>query len=153
VNISYTLNSFKVALNLAEEIKQQLLERTAEGFTDFDSYLIPNLNDGISTLSELSSNSEDTLNTTIENNEKTSDSIPTPSKEIGLIQSRDDVIIILDKICDYYDQNEPSSPLPLLLKRAKGIVHKDFLEVLEELVPGGVSMTESVFGKTEENEN
>ena len=35
------------------------------------------------------------------------------------VRSRDDVIRLIDKICDYYRDYEPSSPVPLLLKRAK----------------------------------
>src|SRR5690606_2172800 len=43
---------------------------------------------------------------------------PEPSAGIsGTIRNRDDVLTLLDKIIGYYERNEPSSPLPLLLQR------------------------------------
>jgi len=37
----------------------------------------------------------------------------------GPIQSREDVIRLLDQVSDWYSKYEPSSPVPLLLQRAK----------------------------------
>ncbi len=62
------------------------------------------------------------------------------------VRSREDVIRLLDKICDYYRDNEPSSPVPLLLRRAKRVVTMDFLELLRELVPSGVTEAELIRG-------
>src|SRR5688572_19560972 len=39
----------------------------------------------------------------------------------GAINSRDDVVKALDKICEFYEKSEPSSPVPLLLRRAQRI--------------------------------
>src|SRR5450432_649979 len=38
-----------------------------------------------------------------------------------------DVLLALDKICEYYAEFEPSSPIPLLLRRGKRLVSKSFL--------------------------
>lgn len=64
----------------------------------------------------------------------------------GEIRSRDDVLRTLDKICDYYDRYEPSSPLPMLLKRAKRLVTKSFLDILEDLTPDGLSQARIIGG-------
>ena len=40
----------------------------------------------------------------------------------GAINTRDDVTRMIDKICEYYARTEPSSPVPLLIKRAKRLV-------------------------------
>lgn len=70
-----------------------------------------------------------------------------PAKPIsGTIQSRDDVIRTLEKICEYYDRYEPSSPVPLLLKRAKRLASKDFLDIIRDLVPEGISQAEAIRG-------
>ncbi len=53
---------------------------------------------------------------------------------------------MLDKICKYYAQNEPASPVPLLLERAKRLVPKNFFEVLEDLAPDGMSQLLMVSG-------
>ena len=50
----------------------------------------------------------------------------------GAINSRNDVIQAIDRICDYYAMHEPSSPVPLLLRRAQGMVAKSFYEILED---------------------
>jgi len=64
----------------------------------------------------------------------------------GDIRSRDDVIRTLDRICDYFHKHEPSSPVPLLLKRAKRLVAKDFMDILRDLTPDGVSQAELIGG-------
>jgi type VI secretion system protein ImpA len=71
---------------------------------------------------------------------------PPPPDEI---RSRDDVTRLLDKICDYYQEHEPSSPVPLLLKRAKRVATMSFLELLRELAPAGVEQAETLGGVTE----
>jgi type VI secretion system protein ImpA len=56
----------------------------------------------------------------------------------GEVRSRDDVFKALDKICDYYEKHEPSSPIPLLLRRAQKLSSMTFLEIIRELAPGGL---------------
>jgi len=68
---------------------------------------------------------------------------------VGEITSRDDVIRMLDKICDFYAKHEPSSPLPLLLQRAKRLVYKTFMEILHDLAPDGVPQAEVIRGPEE----
>ncbi|MCG7985447.1 hypothetical protein A3194_14880 [Candidatus Thiodiazotropha endoloripes] len=57
----------------------------------------------------------------------------------GTINNRDDVIKTLERITQYYEKNEPSSPIPLLLDRAKRLVKMDFYEIVQDLAPGGSS--------------
>jgi len=68
----------------------------------------------------------------------------------GVIHGRADVVRVLDKICEYYSVNEPSSPIPLLLRRAQRLVEKSFLEILEDMVPDGVKQAKIVSGNTDE---
>lgn len=65
---------------------------------------------------------------------------------VGDIKSREDVIRLLDRICEYFQKNEPSSPVPLLLRRAKGLVAKDFMDILRDLTPDGVAQAELIGG-------
>jgi type VI secretion system protein ImpA len=64
----------------------------------------------------------------------------------GEVQTRDDVIRALDKICRYCEKYEPSSPLPLLLRRARRLVTMDFVEIIRDLTPDGVSQIEVIGG-------
>ncbi|WP_179283427.1 type VI secretion system protein TssA [Bordetella genomosp. 9] len=53
------------------------------------------------------------------------------------IRGRDDVARLLDRICEYYAQQEPGSPVPVLLQRAKGLIPMNFIELMSELAPQG----------------
>jgi type VI secretion system protein ImpA len=64
----------------------------------------------------------------------------------GPIQSREDVIRSLDQVCDWYAKYEPSSPVPLLLRRAKRLVNKSFLEAVQDLTPGGLGEIQTIAG-------
>ncbi|OON63022.1 hypothetical protein B0920_06275 [Massilia sp. KIM] len=64
----------------------------------------------------------------------------------GEIAGREDVLRLLDRICAWYAQQEPSSPVPLLLQRARGLVDKNFTQLLEELAPDGLSQLAQVSG-------
>lgn len=68
----------------------------------------------------------------------------------GAINSRTDVVKMIDKICDYYSTHEPSSPIPLLMRRAQRLVPKSFVEIMEDLAPDGVAQLRVVSGEAEE---
>jgi type VI secretion system protein ImpA len=63
-----------------------------------------------------------------------------------VITRREDVIEGLDKIIKWLERNEPSSPLPMLLKRAKRLSTMSFLDILRDLSPDGVSQAEVIVG-------
>jgi type VI secretion system protein ImpA len=67
----------------------------------------------------------------------------------GQIRTRDDVVRVLDAVCEYYRAKEPSSPVPILLVRAKNLVPKGFMEIIEDLVPDGMSQLQVIRGKVE----
>ena len=64
----------------------------------------------------------------------------------GAVRNRSDVLAAIDRVCEYYVRAEPSSPVPLLLQRAKRLVNKDFMEIVRDLTPGGVSEAEAIGG-------
>ncbi len=68
----------------------------------------------------------------------------------GAIRGRADVTLLIDKICRYYSDNEPSSPVPLILGRVKRLVTMDFLEILKDLTPDGVDQFRLVSGIKED---
>jgi len=69
----------------------------------------------------------------------------------GEITSNADVNRMIDKICEYFRRNEPSSPVPLLLQRAKRLVAKDYMEILQDLTPDAVSTARMITGDEEED--
>lgn len=60
------------------------------------------------------------------------------------INNRQDVIRLLDKICTYYEHFEPGSPVPLLLKRARQLVEKNFIEIIQDLAPDSAGKIKSL---------
>ncbi|TFY89040.1 type VI secretion system protein TssA [Pseudomonas nabeulensis] len=75
---------------------------------------------------------------------------PAAPRPVGDIASRDDVLRSLDKILAYYTRHEPSSPLPVLLNRAKNLVHADFAAIVRNLIPDGMSQFENLRGPDDE---
>lgn len=71
---------------------------------------------------------------------------------VGEISSNADVLKAIDKIMAYYERYEPSSPVPILLRRAKKLVSADFLTIIRELAPQGMENVELVAGREEEEE-
>jgi type VI secretion system protein ImpA len=67
----------------------------------------------------------------------------------GRIETPQDVIRKLDEICDYYARCEPSSPIPLLLRRAQRLVGLSFVDLMKDLAPGGMSELQVISGSYE----
>lgn len=65
---------------------------------------------------------------------------------VGAIRSREDATRALDAVAAFFRTNEPSSPIPLLIERAKRLVAKDFLAVLEELAPDALDQARKASG-------
>lgn len=68
---------------------------------------------------------------------------------VGELTSRKEVILMLDKLCEYFSRYEPSSPVPFLLRRAQRLMAKDFMEVLRDLAPGGADHAKIILGLDE----
>jgi type VI secretion system protein ImpA len=64
----------------------------------------------------------------------------------GEIRGRADIVLTLDRICRWYATNEPASPVPDLLERAKRLVSQNFLALLLELAPAGADQFRSLAG-------
>lgn len=62
------------------------------------------------------------------------------------VDCRSDVVHTLDRLCQYYALQEPSSPVPLLLQRARRLVDMSFIEILGDLSPGAVGEIKHVAG-------
>lgn len=73
-----------------------------------------------------------------------------PAARPGEVNSREDVQQSLDRLLQYYARHEPSSPLPVLLHRAKRLVNADFATIVRDLIPDGWSQFENLRG-TEDN--
>lgn len=64
----------------------------------------------------------------------------------GEIASREDAIRALDRVCEYFYNYEPSSPVPLLLQRAKRLVPMSFMEILRDMAPEALNQAQLITG-------
>ena len=82
--------------------------------------------------------------------EMAQDQAPTKLNMIaGDINSREDVVKQIDRICKYYENNEPSSPVPLVLNRAKKLVTMDFMAIIKDMSPDSLKAIASLAGLDE----
>jgi type VI secretion system protein ImpA len=58
----------------------------------------------------------------------------------------------MEAVAEFFRQNEPSSPIPLLLDRAARLVSKNFLEVLADMAPDAVAQARAAGGLRKDEE-
>lgn len=68
----------------------------------------------------------------------------------GTIRSRADVMLLLDRICEYLERTEPTNPASLMLRRSKRMMQMNFLELINEMAPDGLSQVQVVVGPQQE---
>ncbi|MEP1202137.1 type VI secretion system protein TssA [Tateyamaria sp.] len=64
----------------------------------------------------------------------------------GAINTPTDVQNALDRIISYYERAEPSSPVPLLLERAKKLVGADFMTIVRDMAYDSVDRVNMIGG-------
>jgi type VI secretion system protein ImpA len=71
---------------------------------------------------------------------------PLSSGGTGAINTPTDVQNALDRIISYYERAEPSSPVPLLLERAKKLVGADFMTIVRDMAYDSVDRVNMIGG-------
>ncbi|MCO6442092.1 MAG: type VI secretion system protein TssA [Nitrococcus mobilis] len=66
----------------------------------------------------------------------------------GAVQSRQDAVRALDAVMRYFRTQEPSSPVPLLLERAKRLIDMDFVAILEDMAPDALGQVRTISGRS-----
>ena len=75
-----------------------------------------------------------------------SDTVSYMGTGAGEICSRQEAIRAIDAAASFFRKYEPSSPVPILLERARRLVSKGFMEVLEDIAPDGLAQARIVGG-------
>lgn len=68
----------------------------------------------------------------------------------GAVNSHRDVHAALDRIMAFYQRAEPSSPVPILLMRAKKLVGADFMTIMNDMAPRGLENVRLIGGMEDE---
>jgi type VI secretion system protein ImpA len=79
--------------------------------------------------------------------------VPGPSVPSGGIRSRTEADAALAAVCEYLRRNEPSSPVPLLIERARRLLRLDFLESMRDMAPDSIERFKTLFGLTNKEES
>ncbi|AKN94835.1 hypothetical protein ACU13_19290 [Xanthomonas oryzae pv. oryzicola] len=74
-----------------------------------------------------------------------------PPGRSGEIAGPDDVKRRREEICAYHAWHAPSTPVPMLLRRAQRLVGADFLVLMKRLAPAGIDALQRVTGPPEES--
>lgn len=59
------------------------------------------------------------------------------------IQSRDDAMLMLEKVCAWFEAHEPSHPAPYLIQRAQQLISMRFHDIIRNLAPQGLEQFEA----------
>jgi type VI secretion system protein ImpA len=70
----------------------------------------------------------------------------------GSVESAQDARNALDRVIDYFQRYEPSSPVPIILERAKRLVGADFMTIMKDMAPAGMDSVMMIGGISEEEE-
>jgi type VI secretion system protein ImpA len=69
----------------------------------------------------------------------------------GELRTRADAVQLLEMVCRFMEQHEPSNPAPLLIRRAQRLVQMNFLEIVKDLMPDSLSTIEKLAGEIEKS--
>jgi type VI secretion system protein ImpA len=67
-------------------------------------------------------------------------------RSVSSVTTRDDALYLLELASSYFRSYEPSSPLPMLIDRARRLSAMDFMDILRDLAPDGVTQAQIVAG-------
>jgi type VI secretion system protein ImpA len=75
----------------------------------------------------------------------------TASFKVGKLASRADAVRALDAVCAYFEKHEPSSPVPVLLNRAKKLTGMSFLDIIRDMSPESMSAINLIAGASNDS--
>jgi type VI secretion system protein ImpA len=123
------------------------LRSGAQAAPDFTTLAVPlartlkRVSDHLATRPDAAAEATPGANTTVG-----ADAAAAGAVAVGTVRNRQDATRALDAVAAFFRTNEPSSPIPLLIERAKRLVAKDFLEVLAELAPEALGPAKAASG-------
>lgn len=65
------------------------------------------------------------------------------------VDTREQAAEVLEAAMKYFERYEPSSPVPLLLRRAKRLINQDFVDILRDLAPDALIQAKNLAGEIE----
>ena len=66
------------------------------------------------------------------------------------VESREDASEVIEAAMKYFEQHEPSSPVPLLLRRARRLINQGFVDIIRDLAPDALAHAISLAGDVDD---
>lgn len=155
--ITATSKAIANCINHLETINNTFTENASSNYSvDFES-LIKTLNqmqNAYEKYSDVKIQTEEASTQTIDdsNMEDTSEEKPKAKNfKNSKLSSRKDIELCIDQMCEYFAEYEPSSPVPLLLKRSKKLLHMNFIDIMKEIATDGLEQVNSLGGIAKED--
>lgn len=78
-----------------------------------------------------------------------SGAVSSAPRQAGLpnaLYTREDALKAIELVCDYLERTEPTNPAQLLLRRARKLINKNFLQLMRELAPDAINEVARIMG-------
>jgi type VI secretion system protein ImpA len=140
-------NEYNVNFDVATEVLSQLaasIKKYGNITTEVVETNLESANDTSSTECDKQSTSSQNLSSELKMNGQAFDS------NNMKLSSRHDVERCFDLICSYYEEFEPSSPIPILIKRSQKLIHLDFLDIVKDIFPDALEQVHKLGGISED---
>lgn len=141
-----------LAMGIAHHTVDQINTLCREQFGQEQSPDLLNLSGLLSRLLALQPGNTSTESNSSESAENSSDAGSSNTNHIKAsgaltqINSRQDVIRVLELVCRYMEENEPTNPAPLLIKRAQRLMTLDFMSIMRDMSPDSINQIELITG-------
>ncbi|MBC7479183.1 MAG: type VI secretion system protein TssA [Pseudorhodobacter sp.] len=70
----------------------------------------------------------------------------------GSVETAQDARVAIDRVIEYFRRYEPSSPVPIILERAKRLVGADFMAIMKDMAPGGLDSVRMIGGLEDDDD-
>ncbi|WP_233888762.1 type VI secretion system protein TssA [Paraburkholderia flagellata] len=79
-------------------------------------------------------------------------SAPDSSVALGVqrLATREDAMAMLEAVCTFLERTEPTNPAPLLIRRARLLMGKDFIGIMQDLAPDSLGQIYQILGREPE---
>lgn len=138
-----SVSAIRGALTTAGEIKSFLMEKVGSDRATDLSPLIDALKSVAQVVDKVSGVEADA---TASDSDINQDSGGRPVVASGEIRSREDAVLVLERVCAFIERTEPANPAPLFIRRARQLLTKSFIEIIQDLAPDSLGQIQKMVG-------
>ncbi|WP_290004337.1 type VI secretion system protein TssA [Faucicola atlantae] len=69
------------------------------------------------------------------------------------LSNRKDVELVLEKVCLYFEEFEPSHPAPLFIRRIQRLMNMDFYDIIKDMTPNSLETLDILIGPRDNHDH